>query len=148
LPPNYQWNPLLGQQGGVIYGGSLVKMKQITTGTSKTYLCGEKYHNPAAYEDGTDYTDTESAWTGNNDDSLRNCYLQPTQDQLGLRAETRRAFGSAHASGFQMANCDGSVDTIAYDIELGTFRESCSRNGLVTAPTLPQAPDPPRPPDR
>ena len=148
FPTNFVWHPLLAQQAGVMYGGSMVRIKQITSGTSKTYLCGEKYHNPLSYDDGSDYTDSESAWTGNNDDTLRTCFLQPIQDRAGLRAETYVAFGSAHSSTFQMALCDGSVDSVDYNIELGTFRESCSRNGVLTAPALPPPPDPPKPPDR
>jgi prepilin-type N-terminal cleavage/methylation domain-containing protein len=145
---DFAWPPLLSRQAGVIYGGSQVRMKHITTGTSKTYLCGEKYHTPPSYEDGSDYTDTESAWTGNNDDNLRTCYLQPTQDRVGLKPEVYVAFGSAHSSAFFMANCDGSVDSIAYDINLDTFKEGCSRNSVLTAPTLPPPPPPPTPPDR
>ena len=95
---SFAWPPLLPQQPGVIYGGSQVRMKHITTGTSKTNLCGEKYHTPPSYEDGSDYTDTESAWTGNNDDTLRTCALQPTQDRVGLKPEIYMAFGSAHST--------------------------------------------------
>jgi len=145
---SFAWPGTLAQQPGITYGGSLVRMKQITTGTSKVYLCGEKYHTPPAYEDGSDYTDTESAWTGNNDDTLRTCALNPRPDQVGLKPEVYVAFGSAHPSAFMMAKCDGSVDSVAYDIELSTFKESCSRNSVLTAPTLPPPPPPPTPPDR
>jgi hypothetical protein len=145
---SFAWPATLAKQPGVIYGGSQVRMKHITTGTSKTYLCGEKYHTPPAYEDGSDYTDTESAYTGNNDDTLRTCYKQPIRDVTGIRPEVYVAFGSAHSSGFLMANCDGSVDSISYDISLDTFKEGCSRNSVLTAPTLPPPPPPPLPPDR
>jgi len=147
-PAGFAWNQLLSQQAGVIYGGSEVRIKHVTSGTSKTALCGEKYNSPTSYEDGSDYTDSESPWTGNNDDSLRNCHMQPAQDQVGLRAETHRSFGSAHPSGFHMARCDGSVDNVSYDIDIKEFKESCSRNGKLDAPSLPPPPDPPRPPDR
>ena len=39
FPKNVNWHPLLSKQQGVMYGGSIVKFKQITDGTSKTYLC-------------------------------------------------------------------------------------------------------------
>ena len=39
IPTNYTWPALIAKQAGVIYGGSQVRIKQITTGTSKTYLC-------------------------------------------------------------------------------------------------------------
>jgi hypothetical protein len=148
MPANFRWNRNLIKVQGVMYGGSLVTIQQITDGTSKTYLCGEKYHNPAAYEDCSDYTDTEGAWTGNNDDTLRTGFLQPTQDQMGLRPQDYVAFGSAHSGIFQMAWCDGSVSAIAYEIELQLHRENCSRGSNENKPdaTTPP-PDPPRPPD-
>jgi hypothetical protein len=147
LPKNINWHPLLSLQQGVMYGGSLVKFKQITDGTSKTYLCGEKYHNPAAYEDCSDYTDTEGAWTGNNDDTLRTGFLAPLQDRMGLRAQDYLAFGSAHAGIFQMAWCDGSVSGVDYGIDLKVHQENCSRGNKETAPKLAPPPEPPRPPE-
>ncbi|MEX2306912.1 MAG: DUF1559 domain-containing protein [Pirellulales bacterium] len=145
---NFNWPALLPLQQGVMYGGSLVQIKQITDGTSKTYLCGEKYHDPAAYDNGTDYTDTEGVWTGNNDDTLRTGHLAPIQDQMGLRAQDYVAFGSAHPGIFQVAWCDGSVSSIEFGIELAVHRENCSRGSKDTAPSLPPPPEPPRPPDR
>jgi hypothetical protein len=147
FPANFAWHPLLAQQQGVMFGGSAVEIKQVIDGTSKTYLCGEKYHNPAAYEDCSDYTDTEGAWTGNNDDTLRTGHLAPIQDQLGLRAQDYVAFGAAHAGVFQMAWCDGSVSSVDYAIDLQLHRQNCSRGSNETAPKLPAPPEPPRPPD-
>jgi hypothetical protein len=147
FPKNVIWHPLLSKQQGVMYGGSIVKFKQITDGTSKTYLCGEKYHNPAAYEDCSDYTDTEGAWTGNNDDTLRTGFLAPLQDRMGLRPQDYVAFGSAHSGIFQVAWCDGSVSGIDYGIDLQVHRENCSRGNREDAPKLAPPPEPPRPPD-
>ena len=129
FPTDADWPAYLPQQQGVIYGGSQVKHSQITDGTSKTYLVGEKYHVPTAYFDGTDFTDTESAWSGNNDDNHRVGTLAPTQDQVGLLARDYRAFGSAHSAIWQVAWCDGSVDGISYDIDLTVHRQNCSRAG-------------------
>jgi type II secretory pathway pseudopilin PulG len=147
IPAAFQWNPELSKIQGIMYGGSIVSIKQVTDGTSKTYLCGEKYHTPIAYEDCTDYTDAEGAWTGNNDDTLRTGHLQPTQDQLGLLAKDYRAFGSAHSGIFQMAWCDGSVSSMSYEIELRIHRENCSRGSNEDAPKLVDPPLPPQPPD-
>ena len=48
---------------------------------------------------------------------------RPEKDTPGL--QVTRSFGSAHAAGFNMAYCDGSVRTLPYDID----RESHRRLG-------------------
>ena len=53
---------------GIVYTGSLIKMADITDGTSNTYLLGEKYLCPDAYATGLDDSDNECALMGDNDD--------------------------------------------------------------------------------
>ena len=87
----------------------------ITDGTSCTYLVGEKYRPPRQIlrrrrgrdNDGTmmrGFDDDIARWTG----ALTGSPCRPT----GI-ATSYAAFGSAHANGFQMAFCDGSVQMIA-----------------------------------
>ncbi len=56
---------------GIVYSGSLIKMADVTDGTSNTYLVGEKYLNPDDYATGNDPGDNESCWTGENQDNTR-----------------------------------------------------------------------------
>jgi prepilin-type processing-associated H-X9-DG protein len=130
----FAWPAILTKYQGIIHMGSMVKMRHITKGTSKTYLCGEKYLQPEAYDIGVEYTDVESAWRGNDDDTLRTARLAPLQDQGGLWACANKVFGSAHPGGFHMAWCDGSVSNIDYEIDLNVHRINSSRSGDINPP--------------
>ena len=131
----------------------LVKLKQITDGTSKTYLVGEAYLNPDHYETGNCANADWPAYNGSQDDKERNVgyHVQtykvghpPTQDTpgVGCSGPLRYAFGSAHPGAFHMAFCDGSVQSIGYDIDLETHRQNGHRSdggsqAAVQGPTRP-----------
>ena len=126
-----------GSATGVFFTGSMTKMADITDGTSNTYLIGEKYLNPDNYATGMDNGDNEAALVGDIDDILRwvattappasttASYLPPAQDTPGNGAYF--GFGSAHANGFQMAFCDGSVQMMNYTIDPETHRRLGNR---------------------
>jgi prepilin-type processing-associated H-X9-DG protein len=103
-----------------MFTGSRIKMADITDGVSNTYLCGEKWINPDNYSDGNDYGDNEFAFMGENEDIVRwavnDVNYAPRQDRSG--GALRGLFGSAHATGFHMAFCDGSVQYMNYSIVL------------------------------
>jgi len=105
---------------GIFHCGSMVKMAEITDGTSNTYMIGEKYVMPDWYATGMDPGDNESALSGDNADIGRWCdtvpFPTPYQDTPGLSGQTSYSFGSAHAIGFFMAFCDGSVQKMNYSI--------------------------------
>ena len=88
---------------GIVYVGSLIKMADVTDGTSNTYLLGEKYLCPDYYADGIDDGDNEDALMGDDTDI---CALVPTALSF-YRALTHTAstttplFGSAHATAFR-----------------------------------------------
>ena len=107
-PHPYSW------WGGVIFERSEVRIKQITDGTSQTYLIGERYLNPDFY---TSIIAVRTPhWGGHDGGNVCSGGFQaypPAQDRQGLSQYT---FGSAHAGGFQMSMCDASVRTIAYQI--------------------------------
>lgn len=112
---------------GVSYSKSMVRMAEITDGTSNTYLIGEKYCNPDNYANGESPSDSASAygghdwciarWTygGNGDPARAASSFRPLQDQPGIYAD--RNFGSAHSAGLNMSFCDGSVRSISYSID-------------------------------
>lgn len=129
-------------QTGVVFYRSEIGSKQILDGLAKTYLFGEKYMDPATYEnirEVPDYArlgDNQSAWTGFEWDNERvawqpksskkeSCY-QPQRDS-GAVCPAIWAFGSAHANSLNMAFCDGSVQDINYDIDRDIHRRQSNR---------------------
>jgi prepilin-type N-terminal cleavage/methylation domain-containing protein len=138
----YKWAYNLKDIQGVVYFGSEIKISMIPDGTSKTYMFAEKYLKTDSYIDGSDYTDFESAYTGNNDDSLRSYLLQPLQDQPGL-FKNYRGWGSAHPGVFMAAMCDGSVEPVSLDIELEVHCQTGSRKGGGCNDTVTVATEPP-----
>jgi prepilin-type N-terminal cleavage/methylation domain-containing protein len=108
-------------KGGVFYPLSMVTVKDISDGTSCTYLIGEKYMNTESYATGEMHGDQWNAFIGDDPDITRYCcagtsYSTACQDGTGS-GETA-IWGSAHPIGFHMAFCDGSVHFINYGISL------------------------------
>ncbi len=126
---------------GVFHNSSEVTIAQIGDGTSNTYLIGEKYCAVVAYEDGRDYTDTESAYSGNNDDVLRRTSVEAIQDLYDTIQQQR--FGSAHSAVWYVAMCDGSVQGISYDIDPQVHLDYGTRDGSGAKAAVP-VPPPPR----
>ena len=112
--PSYNWGTV-SVGNGICYRRSQTTQAAIRDGLSNTYMVGEKYLNPLSYTDGSDYTDTEPIYTGNNDDTLRSSRLAPLQDQEGIGFIDR--FGSAHPGVWHVALCDGSVRGISFSID-------------------------------
>ncbi len=128
-------------QSGVMFYRSAISSAKITDGTSNTYLVGEKFMEPKLYEDpdSTDICnisggDNQSVYAGYEWDNQRVAWYNGT-DGGGLQAETYQprqdtnlnlggggnpgiyAFGSPHPGSLNMAMCDGSVQSISYDID-------------------------------
>jgi prepilin-type N-terminal cleavage/methylation domain-containing protein len=126
---------------GIFHCASEVTIGQVVDGTTNTYLIGEKYVPMSAYEDGSDYTDTESAYSGNNDDVLRRTSIEPLPDLPNTIQQQR--FGSSHIAAFFMAMCDGSVRAISYDVDLTVHYDHGTRDG-GGGRVEPPPPPPPR----
>ena len=115
--------------GGAIRRRVPTYLRDITDGTSKTYLLGERYQNPDYYYNGLSDIDDQGWDQGSDIDTARAVALDdkcenpsadnssyfPCQNQAGADSCVR--FGSAHANGFQMAFCDGSAHMMSYAID-------------------------------
>lgn len=117
---------------GVVHCGSALKMSQVQDGASKTLLAGEKYLASSAYADGSDGGDNEAALMGMGRDIVRwsrdpaNAPLLPRQDRPS--DQHADAFGSPHPAGFGAAFCDGSVRSIAFDVDATAYVALTGRN--------------------
>jgi prepilin-type processing-associated H-X9-DG protein len=126
---NHQWPPFKGQTG-INYVGAEIKVNHVSDGMSKTYMVGEKYMSPDDYEtDGTvDPGDNHSLYQGFDWDVNRWTSIndEPRQDQVGRRSEG--SFGSAHPGGLNMLYCDGSVQSVGYDVDRDVHRRAGHRH--------------------
>lgn len=112
---------------GIIFQGSNVTFAKVEDGTSKTLLVGEKSVHVDAYESGVDLGDNEQMYQGDDIDNIRRAGDSDTTKDLPLSDsesdlnQNPYSFGSAHSAGFQAVKCDGSVDTISFDIDLASY---------------------------
>jgi prepilin-type processing-associated H-X9-DG protein len=115
---------------GVMFAFSRIRPTDVTDGTSNTYLMGEKYADHDHYEDGQGAGDNESALIGDDRDITRwggpAGPYPPIPDTPGDSSEL--IFGSAHTNGFNMAFCDGAVQTMNYTIDIVIHGHLCNRH--------------------
>jgi len=114
-----------GAINGVCFQISILSLRRIEDGTSKTYLGGEKYLMPDFYETGESWGDDASYYTGVDHDNLRWAGIPPARDQIGLHSP--QIYGSAHPAGFQMVMVDGSVSSQSYGIDHRVHRANANR---------------------
>ena len=121
-PANFDWPTNLANTfSGVSFQRSSVRIKDITDGTSNTYMVGEKFLYVDEYSTGLDQSDNEWAWVGFDNDMYVAAYHAPRHDANRVNATSDRAdynrWGGAHVSTFNMVFCDGSVHSISYTID-------------------------------
>jgi type II secretory pathway pseudopilin PulG len=135
-------------QTGVMYYRSRLETQRIEDGTANTYLVGEKWMPADGYDGvlsssqpGFSWGENQSMYTGYEWDNHRTAWnpdpnvtrepaelWQPGPDQAGVGlAFPERRFGSAHPANFHMVFCDGSVQSISYDIDPLTHRNLANR---------------------
>jgi prepilin-type N-terminal cleavage/methylation domain-containing protein len=128
-------------QSGVTYQRSQVQLKQVTDGTSKTAMVGEKYINTDHYVDGNGWAADQNIFVAHDRDMNGYTYFgilthtDPNRtfryiDHPARNAPPRRDrpgvvrdwdFGGAHPAGIHMVFCDGSVQTIDFDVSPEIF---------------------------
>jgi prepilin-type N-terminal cleavage/methylation domain-containing protein len=120
---------------GVIFRRSRIRLKDITDGTTSTYLFGEKYIDPAKLSTGRSDDDDQSLYSGHDRDSVRVACVPPYQDRPGFDPQQVHggypmpiAYGSGHPVSCGMARADGSVDGVAYTCDPAVHRAMASRN--------------------
>ena len=121
----YRWQKHDGHNG-VSYQISKVRIGQITDGTSKTYMVGEKALDPQRYQNGSDWGDNEFLLGGYNRDFHRTVAVPAARDQIGVRMHFQ--FGSVHQSGWHMAMVDASVRQLPYGMIMDVHRAYGVRN--------------------
>ncbi|MEM6329631.1 MAG: DUF1559 domain-containing protein [Planctomycetota bacterium] len=135
-------------QNGVTFQRSRVRIAQITDGTSKTALIGEKLMRPSEYDGGNSDLDDQSLFVGHDVDTLRYTgrraadnlpaiLFTPSSDAEGPLTGPEReaflglqtpAFGSAHPGSMNMSFCDGSVQSITYEVDPEVYFRYGGRN--------------------
>jgi len=112
--PKFTWPDMSGCNG-VVCPTLVIKLAQISDGTSSTYFVGEKHMNTDQYATGKDADDNNPVYVGYDWDHSRWGHVPPFADRPGK--SDYYAFGSAHASGWQAVYCDGSVHALSYSID-------------------------------
>ena len=123
--PSYNW-PSAAAFTGVIFQRSDIPLRDVWNGTSNTFLAGEKYLNPNAYDNGSDPADNENMYVGFDNDISRSTDFPPQKDTPGYG--NTFIFGSAHTGGLNMLHCDGSVVFINFGVEPAVFQRAGNRN--------------------
>ncbi|AMV32148.1 hypothetical protein VN12_08495 [Pirellula sp. SH-Sr6A] len=112
---------------GISYLRRSIKSAEIIDGLSNTILTGEKYLNSLHYKDGLDWGDSESLFSGFNNDNHRstNSRWPLLNDTPGL--SSIGSFGSPHTS-CTFALCDCSVRSISFEIDTTVYHSLGSRS--------------------
>jgi prepilin-type N-terminal cleavage/methylation domain-containing protein len=134
--PNQWQNPRYCR--GIIYMHYQYAERDVTDGLSNTYCVGEKWMWYENYLLGNNVGDDQGPYMSDERDALRTAQYLPMPDWLPATGDgysSWTAFGSAHANGFYMGFCDGSVRLISYSISLPTHQAlACRNDGLVIDP--------------
>ena len=118
---------------GIWMVGKRASSENISDGTSKTYLVGEKAMDSTRYINGRDLGDRPpiAGWGARS--GVANSYVRYGSRKPGPDGKdnclTCHDFGSAHAVSWNAAMCDGSVRSLSYAMDLELHRAMASIKG-------------------
>ncbi len=97
-----------------------VAIREITDGTSKTFLVGDKRMNVQHLGEWQE-DDNEGYSSGWDEDTIRYTNLPPDADHTGDDLSGNKLFGSSHHGALNMSFADGSVHKINFEIDAKAF---------------------------
>lgn len=114
---------------GVVLALSEIKLSKITDGTSSTIFVGEKFVPAGEYETANNIGNDQGWDMGFDLDVIRWTKYVPASDGSTplTGEEIHLLFGSPHPGGCQMVFCDGSVHSVAFDVD----SKVCMRLGAI-----------------
>ncbi|HEY4262793.1 MAG TPA: DUF1559 domain-containing protein [Schlesneria sp.] len=119
---------------GVTNIQSSISMRDITDGTSNTFLIGEKWTDPTVASNvspaATDSNTSDNAYWqwGNYGCRLVKYQMNTNLSTIGVAyGDTSANFGSQHIGGCHFAFCDGSVRFISQNIDMNTYHNLGNR---------------------
>jgi prepilin-type N-terminal cleavage/methylation domain-containing protein len=119
---------------GLFYYHSIISRRHVTDGLSHTIFFGEKHVTKEHYLTGMDGSDNQPMYQGYDIDTVRfTSGLYPpladvqTLTSVPSTALIYSAFGSAHVSGFNYALCDGSVQSLSYNVDVTVYENLGNR---------------------
>ena len=143
----YQF-PSTNTSTGIAYTRSRFRISDVTDGTSKIYLIGEKNVGTNFYDNGASVGDDQGPYVSDEFDSMRwatdgeasNRHLGPIRDRDGQSAGWGSVnvmrFGGAHPNSMNMSFCDSAIRSVTYEVDETTHRRLCNRrDGLPVDPT-------------
>jgi prepilin-type N-terminal cleavage/methylation domain-containing protein len=123
---------------GVSYERSVVRLRDIQDGVSKTYFLGEKYLNRTKYGTGSDAADNEFWNVGYDNDMYKTAAKEPASDgqvlnAAGVPQDDPNRYGSSHEQAFHVVMGDASVKRIPYEIDLIVHQRLANRQDGLPA---------------
>jgi len=114
---------------GILGNNTITRMRDITDGTSNTFIVGELSHN--------DYLDSTRSW-GRGCEHWGSCgCLRNVRYGINLHSYTTGdyndvSFSSQHVGGCHLLFSDGAVRFASENVDLGVYLSAASRNGGET----------------
>ena len=117
---------------GLFYENSKVRMRDITDGTSQTFLLGERVNQESPVAITSGWFGLLTSPGGYHVNSISHLDVTPLVP-INMSFDFPACFSSYHTRGAQFAYCDGSTHFVNQDIDLFVFQALGSRSGQDNA---------------